>query len=243
MTWRLFVETLADARAQMARDEGLAQEAQPVLRLFRWVRPAFSVGYKQPLPGWMDRQALNSAGVDVVERPTGGGIAVHGSDVSCAIVMPHASAVALETLMGRIAESFVDALRHVGVASRWIGDAASAGRIDYCLTQASPYAVMVEDRKLCGFAIRRYAQSWLIQGSLLVRHLPMVIEHVLPVEVLETYRRRAASVEEMAGHMVADHELEAQLIQAWRRRWGMPTPTEPVLEGCAATRASTTHQW
>ena len=175
----LLIQDGETAAEQMAIDVRLAEEAQPTFRLFRWARPACSLGFRQPLPWWIDARAFERAGVELVERPTGGGLAVHGSDVSCSVVMPR-DGVGPATLLEALGETIVSVAERFGVSARWMPDAAGTRRIVHCLTELSPYAVMVGNRKLCGFALRRTPSSWLAQGSLLVRGLPGACDALMP---------------------------------------------------------------
>ena len=216
-SWRILQYDAPTALEQMAVDEQLAKEAQPTLRLFRWSRPAFSLGFKQPMPAWMDRERLASYGVEVVERPTGGGIAVHGSDLSCSVVVPHEAGVTtLRALMQSVCETLAGAVQSFGVACRWLDDGVTSQRIDYCLTEESPYAIMVGERKLCGLALRRYPASWLVQGSLLVRPLPTVFTRVMPREIVEAFQIRAISLEETIGRPIVDDELTTRIMEVWQ---------------------------
>ena len=91
--------------------------------------------------------------------------------------------------------------------------------VTYCLTEPSPYAVMVGSRKLCGLAIRRYPDAWLIQGSLLLRGLPDAVQTLMPPAVLEAFRTQAITLEEAHGHPVTASALTAAVMQAWQDTW------------------------
>lgn len=214
--WRILIENDLDASVQMARDEALAGEAPPTLRLFRWRSPAVSLGYKQARPLWADPVMVAAAGVECVERPTGGGIAVHGSDLSCAVIMPRAGRLRLDTILEATAAGFLEMLRAFDIEADWMRWSSQRKRIAYCLTQPSPYAVMVGGRKLCGFAARRYLTSWLVQGSMLVQPLPAVFEHLMPREVWTAYQHRAITLEEAAGRPISQEEIDDKLVRAWR---------------------------
>jgi lipoate-protein ligase A len=203
------------AAEQMAIDERLAAAARPTLRLFRWNRPAISLGLKQAPPPWVNVSALSAHGIDVVRRPTGGGIALHGSDVSCSVVAPLMPGRRIGVLMDGVASLLCRGLRALGVRAAWERETASAARITYCLTERSPYALMVDGRKLGGLAIRRTPVSWLIQGSLLVRALPEVFGRVMPMEVRAAFQSKAISLEEAIGHRVDEDAVLTQLMDAW----------------------------
>jgi lipoate-protein ligase A len=203
------------SRQQMAIDEQLAAAAQATVRLFRWNRPAMSLGLRQPVPAWVDASALSAHGVDVIERPTGGGIAVHGSDLSFSVVAPLSPGWRIRALLETTAISLTSALRTIGVRATWHPDAAPAARITYCLTEPSPYALMVGARKLGGLAVRRTRVSWLIQGSLLVRELPAVFDLVMPASVRQAFREQTISAEEARGEVLADVTLVHAVHEAW----------------------------
>src|ERR1700738_487047 len=78
-------ESPRSAAENMAVDETLFLTAPgPVLRSYRWIRPAVSFGY---FPPWKD-VALRFAGRDLVRRWTGGGIVEHGQDFTYSLVIP-----------------------------------------------------------------------------------------------------------------------------------------------------------
>jgi lipoate-protein ligase A len=200
------------AAGQMACDERLAAEGMPTLRLFRWERPALSFGYRQQPPGWIDPSRCAAWGVELVERPTGGGLAVHGTDLSCSMVVPRRSGRSLRGDMAALCERFAQRCRLFDVMVEWDVETRRASPLRYCLTEPSPYALMVGRRKLGGFAVRAYAASWLIQGSLLVRPLAEAIRRVMPRSVQFDYETRAICLEEAAGSVIDD----AGLIDAMR---------------------------
>src|ERR1700675_3164286 len=73
------------AAENMAIDEMLfLTAANPVLRFYRWIRPAVSFGYFTP---W-EEVARRFAGRDLVRRWTGGGIVEHGRDLTYSLVCP-----------------------------------------------------------------------------------------------------------------------------------------------------------
>ena len=221
-SWQVLVADQESAAGQMAMDEQLAEQARPTVRWFRWQAPAMSLGFKQPCPDWMDRVLLASYGIELVERPTGGGVAVHGSDLSCSVVVPHDARLPLTELMGLVCESLANGVRTFGIAVQWLSEVERSSRVTYCLAEESPYALMVEGRKLCGLAIRRCQTSWLLQGSMLVRALPEVFTRVMPAAVSRAFQARAIALEEAAGRPVADEELLAAMVRAWRATWGVP---------------------
>ena len=206
--WRLLIDTQRSAAEQMAVDERLASDAIPTARFFRWDPPAISLGWKQLSPEW-------AAGLDVVERPTGGGIAFHGSDVSWSVVLPRTHILSLHALMKTVCDSAMRVCASYGVPAETLVDCPGPQRITYCLTQPSAYAVLIGEQKVAGAALRRYPASWLIQGSLLVRPLPEQLRCALPAVVAAQLDQQAISLEQAAGHPLN----EQQVIDRWAANW------------------------
>ncbi len=217
--WRIITELNGRSDAQMARDVELAQDVTPTLRLFTWNPPAMSYGWRQELPSWMNVAACRANGIELVERPTGGGIAFHGSDLSVSLVVPRALALPLESVMGAMCQASVRLCETYGVEATCALTSHEHARIMYCLTQPSPYAVFIDGRKVAGFALRRYPQTWLIQGSLLARPLPEALRRVLPDDVAAELDARAVSLEEAARSDVKEEHLAERWGHAWSAWW------------------------
>lgn len=220
--WRLLRLDGETAAAQMAIDERLVMGGRPTFRVFRWRRAALSFGFRQEPPAWATADAVAAAGIELVERPTGGGLAVHGSDLSCSVAVPATPACRLEALMRTVCASLADVVGAWGVDARWVGDVEQPRRITYCLAEVSPYAVMVGERKLCGLAARRYRAGWLIQGSLLLHPLPPPFADVMPAPVYDALTHRAIALEAAAGTLVQDEDVAEELLRVWRARQGLP---------------------
>lgn len=213
--WRVLIGRVGRAGAQMAADERLAQEERLTVRLFPWDPPAVSLGFKQPRPEWVQR--LPEAGIEWVGRPTGGGMALHGTDLSVAVVVPRELALPLGALMGAVCESAARLCSVLGVKARMLLDVPpQRQRSAYCLTEDTPYSLHISGRKVAGFALRRYPRTWLIQGSILVRpSLPASLVRVLPVDVVEGLRGRAVSLAQANGASLT----ELEVAEVWARHW------------------------
>ncbi len=215
-TWRVLCDqNFRSAHEQMAGDERLAHEAQPTVRIFRWSRSAISLGWKQPVPPWVQIPSWRAAGIEMVERPTGGGIALHGSDVSVSVVVPRALGIPLPSLMRAVGESAVQLCESHQADARLLLDVEAQERITYCLTESSPYAVMSHGRKVAGFALRRYPESWLIQGSLLVEPLAPALLNAMPDEMRDQLAKRAVALSGASEEQMTI----ASVMRRWAERW------------------------
>ena len=213
--WRVLVEERRAASEQMALDVRLAADAIPTLRVFLWPEAALSLGWKQVPPAWLDAPRMRRQGIEVVERPTAGGVAFHGSDVSCAVVLPARIGLSLHAAMAMVCEAVARGCRMWAPDARAVTELPSHGRVAVCLTESSSYGVYVGPRKVAGLALRRFPASWLIQGSLLVGELPEPLRQALPESVQQDLARRAVSVSAAAGRTLSPRDV----AQAWALRW------------------------
>ena len=203
------------AMEHMATDERLALEARPNVRVFTWNPTAISLGFKQEPPAWLEEARWKDSGLELVERPTGGGIAFHGSDVSISVVAPRRPGVSPHALASTVCDSATRLCHAYGLEAVAELTTAQSARITYCLTQPSPYAVFLAGRKVAGFALRRFPNSWLVQGSLLVRPLPAALAEALPQGVRNQLAQRAIALSEVSGKWMD----EADVAQRWAAQW------------------------
>ena len=203
----------------MALDERLAEQALPTVRLFLWDPPAVSLGRTQHAPEWLRDPRWRASGLEAVERPTGGGIAFHRSDLSISIVVPRTAGCRVATIMRAACEGTVQLCATYGIEAVSLLEAQAIGRIIYCSTQPSPYAVCVGGRKVAGFAIRRYPESWLIQGSLVARPFPAVLLQAIPRDVADALHQHAVALSALAGRSLSEPEAAQRWVQHWPSWW------------------------
>jgi lipoate-protein ligase A len=152
------------AALNMAIDEALLESArEPTLRFYSWKQPAVSFGYF----GRFADTAKIADERDLVRRWTGGGIVLHGTDLTYAIVLP--------TIDGPAQGSSLDLYSAVHSALRdvLIGEglpAVLANRTsekisDACFANPVRLDVMIDGRKIAGAAQRRTRSGLLQQGS------------------------------------------------------------------------------
>jgi lipoate-protein ligase A len=184
MTERLF-GTLAvyddaathSAAMNMAIDEALLESARmATIRFYRWRSPALSFGYF----GRFSHVAIYAAERDIVRRWTGGGIVMHGDDLTYSIVIPASDPAFNESsimIYERIHRALADALNGLGKPALVAGG-VDPGRIAVskhpavgargynCFTNPVRADVMMDGRKIAGAAQRRTCGGLLQQGSI-----------------------------------------------------------------------------
>ncbi len=149
------------AALNMAIDEILLRSVHtPLLRFYRWSRPAISFGYfgkwDAVITAWPTR--------DIVRRWTGGGVVPHGEDVTYSLVVPR------EHRFFTLSPQASYATIHEQVACA-LGVAVLAGESapkvsDACFENAARHDVVMGGRKVAGAAQRRTKHGLLHQGSI-----------------------------------------------------------------------------
>jgi lipoate-protein ligase A len=170
-TWWLFNDIARDAAWNMAVDEALlvraAEIGRPVLRLYDWAKPAVSIGYFQKFP-----EDLAAQGIEVVRRPTGGGLVDHRGDVTYTVVLPPTHRIAQECPQESyniLHRCVVAALKSVGIAATLAPNQKPGSprpNASACMTNPTRFDVMFGDRKIAGAAQRRTKTGLLHQGSI-----------------------------------------------------------------------------
>jgi lipoate-protein ligase A len=170
-TWWLFDDGARDAAWNMAADEALLINAEkigrPVLRLYDWAKPAVSIGYFQKYP-----EDLAAQGIEVVRRPTGGGLVDHRGDVTYTVVLPPTHRIAGECPQQSyniLHRGVVAALKRIGIeATLALRQKKGSPRpnASACMTNPTRFDVMLGENKIAGAAQRRTKSGLLHQGSI-----------------------------------------------------------------------------
>jgi len=176
-SWRLIKTAPAHGAWNMALDEALleglsAEHALPVLRLYAWNPPCFSLGVAQPAAD-VNLQALHALGWELVRRPTGGRAILHADELTYSVIAPHTE----PRLAGSVLESYqrlslalLKALHLLAVPARSEAEpllpASSAPKGPVCFEVPSNYEITVNGKKLIGSAQARRKEGILQHGSL-----------------------------------------------------------------------------
>jgi lipoate-protein ligase A len=161
------------AAMNMAIDEALLESATiPLIRFYRWRSAALSFGYF----GRFCDVAIYAAERDLVRRWTGGGIVLHGDDLTYSVMIPVSDPAFSESsiwIYERIHRALADALNGVGERAVLAGSARCADWTSQrgvatgnCFTNPVRADVMMDGRKIAGAAQRRTRRGLLQQGSI-----------------------------------------------------------------------------
>jgi lipoate-protein ligase A len=158
----------------MARDSALqaraAETQETVFSVYSWTRPTLSFGRNQPAIGLYDVQRIETAGLDVVRRPTGGRAILHDHEVTYSVTAPIDAAEPLREAYSRINRILLDGLARLGVVAGIAapGERAPAPSIRPCFETPGEGELVADGGKLVGSAQWRDGGALLQHGSILV---------------------------------------------------------------------------
>ena len=169
--WRLIESKEVSATWNMAVDEALlrlfAPGDTPVLRLYRW-QPALSFGrFSKPAES-VDLDLAQRRGIACVRRITGGGILIHGGDLSYSLVLPSTFARehGVKGSYRLLCRFLIRLYEKLGFVARFAQEAKlPESRSDICLAGHEAYDIVIGDRKIGGNAQRHTHDAMLQHGS------------------------------------------------------------------------------
>jgi len=156
--------------------EGLAGLDRLVVRRYLWSPPAVSLGRFQD-PAGNARRVLEAAGLDVVRRPSGGRLVLHGEgfEWSFAVVWPAGALPYGTRAPYRIVRAaMADALSDLGVAPDGARDEPYT-RSPLCFASALRHDLLVAGAKAVAVAQCQRAGRCLVHGSVLERCPPAAL--------------------------------------------------------------------
>jgi len=161
----VYHDAARSAAMNMAIDEALLEMANnPSIRFYRWHSPALSFGYFGRFADVVDYAAQR----DLVRRWTGGGIVLHGDDLTYSVIIPARDSLFVHSSIS-IYTSVHSAIRNALVASGERAQMApnESPRVsESCFANPVRADVMVNGRKVAGAAQRRTRAGLLHQGSI-----------------------------------------------------------------------------
>ena len=215
--WRYIDSGVGSAAWNMALDEALftlsGEESLPILRLYGW-EPALSFGRFSKISESLDMDYLERAEIATVRRITGGGILVHGDDLSYSMILPRALAAERGVKEGyRYLCSFLLTLyRSVGLSADFAREKSLAEkRTEICLAGREAYDIVIDGRKMGGNA-QRYSRQTLLQHGTIPIGLER--ERFAPLFLSESGLTSAMTLREK-GLTIAYDRLRLLVLEAF----------------------------
>ena len=217
----------------------------PMLRLYRWMPWAISLGRNQ-MEGDIDGEKCRRDGIDVVRRPTGGRAILHAEELTYCVVMRTERRSVLQ-VYNDISRALVRGLNLFGVDvslqrsqldfARQYRSAASIP----CFASSARYEIEWRGRKLVGSAQRRYGASGgdivLQHGSILCGPAHRRLAEYLATNdteavraVQETLQQKTVDLSEITRSAIDIHALSACIRKGFEEAWGIVFSTESEFQ-------------
>lgn len=227
-TWRLIDFESFDAATNMALDEAILEahlegKVPPTLRFYGWAPPAVSIGYGQKLPEKI-RQRIESKGLDVIRRPTGGRAVLHLDELTY-------SFVASGKLLGssviasykKICEALICGFKNLGVVVEMGQGQVADRQIHDCFTATTTADLHYMGKKIVGSAQLRRHDALLQHGSILLCQEQNLMGELLLAKAnsFDAVNQRHANLFEITGSAVSALELIPAFREGFESTFGV----------------------
>lgn len=148
-------------------------ESMPTLRFYSWTRPAATAGYFQKLGDLARRPDFFKPGLEMVRRLTGGGLVLHGADLTFSLTMripqPLIAGSVKDSYL-KINEALLAGLRafYTGLDfadCKTVPSGRGGGMERICFEGPSCYDLLLNSKKVVGASQRRKNGVLLHQSS------------------------------------------------------------------------------
>ncbi|MFQ5791125.1 MAG: biotin/lipoate A/B protein ligase family protein, partial [Acidobacteriota bacterium] len=168
----------------------LSGKAPLTVRLYTWLRPTLSIGFRQALDDVCDLSRCGERGIDVVRRMTGGRAVLHHDELTYCVAGRAEGVLArrsVRELYGRVTGVIRAALAEVEIPldpppSRMDeGRGREAPSSLPCFAVPTGHEITTGGRKLVGSAQKWSRSGFLQHGSILLRVDPVLWQDVTPL--------------------------------------------------------------
>lgn len=160
-------------------EQGLLRDT---LRIYGWERPCISLGYTQDPDKELNMANCNKYGIEVVKRPTGGGIVLHNEhEVTYSFVCDKDDPRLPEGLVNSykfLSNIVIEALNKVGVRAK-LSDTRHSEQARICFSFPASYEITLDGIKIVGSAQKRGKKALLQQGSIFIRNTELKTDELI----------------------------------------------------------------
>lgn len=178
--WRFIDSGFCDPVYNMGLDKALfksflAKKSMPVFRLYRWLRPAISLGRFQQPEKVLNLKKCQEDGVLIIKRITGGlGIYHSPDELTYSLVCPadFIGRLAVKDSYRKITYFLIQTYRRLGFRAEYSESQSASDlrhRAVFCFSQQQGSDILVEGKKIGGNAQRRKKGVIFQHGSIPLR--------------------------------------------------------------------------
>jgi lipoate-protein ligase A len=154
-------------------DEFEEGRRETTLRRYGWEKPCVSLGYTQGADIELNRSSCEKFGVEIVKRPTGGGIVFHNEfELTYSFICGKDDTKLPKGLIESykfISTIIIKAMRKVGVAAE-LSDTRHNEQARLCFSFPASYEIVLHGSKIVGSAQKRGRKALLQQGSIFIKN-------------------------------------------------------------------------
>jgi lipoate-protein ligase A len=218
----------------MAVDQALFENVQagatPALRFYRWSPACLSLGRNQKAT--VDHRLLESNGVDIVRRPTGGLAVLHDCELTYAVAVPIGVLGSPRQTYEAINRALLEGLLDLGLVSAMPARDDQTPQVfrtaGSCFAAPAPGEVIALGRKLIGSAQRCERRVILQHGSILVDGDQARTDQLLGSAPVSP--AASTSLREILGYVPDWTQLVNAFSKAFERQLGIPLAPAPLTQ-------------
>ena len=205
--WRFLDTGMESGAWNMAVDELFLEDFKegdmPIIRVYGWEN-TLSLGRFSPSSKNLHHENIQAKNIPLVRRMSGGGILIHGGDLSYTLIMPRMRGRGVKENYRYVCGFLISLYQKMGHEAQFACDLhLNEQRSSICLAGIEPYDIVIEGKKMGGNA-QRYTRHAVFQhGS-----IPMRIDESFfkPLFLEDSGLDRAATLEKL-GTPISYEEL------------------------------------
>lgn len=176
MKWILLNDKSYNGMYNMSFDSYFLEnpERLPILRFYSWKPSAISIGYNQKIE-YYNSELLETYGVDIVRRATGGRAVYHNNEITYSVIIPNSCSLFFmnfHQLYAAIARAILRGLQNLGInadikRNKYTVKRKNNKRIE-CFDSIARSEIVLNKKKIVGSAQRRSKCAVLQHGSIIL---------------------------------------------------------------------------
>ncbi len=234
--WRLIDSGFCQPGFNMSLDKALFEDflsgkSVPTLRLYRWAKPAISLGCFQNPNKVLNLEKCRKDRLEIVKRITGGfGLYHSPRELTYSLVLPadFTGNHSVKDSYQKITHFLIQAYRRLGLAACYAKDyfkSASSQKLkaSFCFAQWQEYDILIKNRKIGGNAQKRKKGGIFQHGS-----IPFELPNNIEKYFLETenIQNKYTSLSELG--VVNFHRFKEILIDSFKSSFGVELISEEM---------------
>ena len=202
------------AVCHMEMDRRLVMGGHPQahLRIYEWSEPAITAGLFSEPERLLNLEHCHARRLEVVKRPTGGGILFHDQDLVCAFFIPNATEIepvceAINAKMRAVLSIFLPALDTIPCTT-------DAGASRLCMAQTAALDLVWKGRKIGGCAQRKTRFGILHHTSIFLNKpdwetIASCVQHASDISAMQ---ENSTSLEEISSQPIDRQSVREAIV-------------------------------